>query len=135
VPLNPALWIAWTFTCKLKEPKMNIESFNEDINYNEDRIVTKVIIESSFSKEIRILLKERQIMKEHKAPFPIIVHLLEGELEFGVEGELIVLKKGDILSLEGNIPHDLTALKDSIVRLTLSKLDDVRRVNEVAENT
>jgi len=76
-----------------KKIQMKIESFNKDIGYNDNRIVTKVILESSFSREIRILLKREQIMKEHKAPFPIIVHVLEGEIEFGVQQDVHLLKK------------------------------------------
>lgn len=114
---------------------MKTESFNEHVDYNDDRIVTKVILESSFSKEIRILLKSGQIMKEHKAPFPIIVHILEGEIDFGVQGEINLLKKGAIITLEGNIPHDLKAREDSIVRLTLSKLDNAARVEQVIKNS
>jgi len=113
---------------------MKVESYNENIDYNDNRIVTKVILESSFSKEIRILLKSGQIMKEHKAPFPIIVHVLEGEIEFGVQGEITLLNKGAIITLEGNISHDLKAREDSIVRLTLSKLDNASRVEQVIEN-
>jgi len=107
-------------------------SFREDLVYNDQRISTKVILESSFSKEIRILLKKGQIMKEHKTAFPIVVHLLEGELTFGVQGVNHELTKGDVLSLEGNIPHDLTAQTDSVVRLSLSKMDNAKRVEAVA---
>jgi quercetin dioxygenase-like cupin family protein len=114
---------------------MQNSSFNEDLIFNDQRVSTKVILESSFSKEIRILLKKGQIMKEHQTPFPIVVHLLEGELTFGVQGVNHDLKKGDILSLEGSIPHDLTAKTDSIVRLTLSKMDKAERVDAVAENS
>jgi len=114
---------------------MNIQSFNEHLDYNDNRIVTQVLLETPFSKEIRILLKDGQTMNEHKAPLPIIVHLLEGEIDFGVEGEIISLKKGDIITLESNISHDLTAKKDSIVRLTLSKLDDANRVKKVAQKS
>ncbi|WP_320816093.1 cupin domain-containing protein [Flavobacterium sp.] len=110
---------------------MNIESFNDDVFF-EDKITTKVILETSFSKEIRILLKRGQIMKEHKAPFPIIVHVLEGKIDFGVLGEIKKLQKGAIISLKENIPHDLTALEDSVVRLSLSKLDNAARVEKVA---
>lgn len=110
---------------------MKIESFNEDVVFG-DKISTKVILETSFSKEIRILLKNGQIMKEHKAPFPIIVQVLEGEIDFGVRGEINKLQKGAIVTLEANVPHDLTALQDSIVRLTLSKLDTVSRVEQAA---
>jgi quercetin dioxygenase-like cupin family protein len=112
-----------------------MESFNKDLEFSDEKIVTKVILESSFSKEIRILLKSGQVMKEHKAPFPIIVHLLEGEIDFGVQGAVHLLKKGAIITLEGNIPHDLTARKDSIVRLTLSKLDKAERVEKAATSS
>lgn len=114
---------------------MNIKSFNENLNYNENRIVTQVILETSFSKEIRILLKSGQKMIEHKAPLPIVVHILEGRIDFGVEGEIKLLKKGDVIALESNIYHDLTAKEDSIVRLTLSKLDDANRVKIVADKS
>ena len=111
---------------------MNTKSFNQNLDFNEDRIVTQVILETSFSKEIRILLKSGQTMKEHQAPFPIIVHVLEGKIDFGIEGKTMPLEKGDIITLEGGISHDLTAKEDSMVRLSLSKHDDVSRVNKAA---
>lgn len=110
-------------------------SFNEDLEFNEHKIVTKVILESSFTKEIRILLKTGQVMKEHKAPYPIVVHILEGLIDFGVQGTVQSLGKGAILTLEGNIPHDLTAIEDSVVRLSLSKLDKSERVEKVAQES
>ena len=114
---------------------MKIQSFSENLVFNENRIVTEVLLESSFSKEIRILLKKGQIMKEHKAPFPIIVHLLNGEIDFGVQGNTQYLKTGDIITLDANVPHDLSALKDSVVRLTLSKMDNAERVEKVVKNS
>jgi len=112
---------------------MNIESFTENLNFNDQKVVTKVILETPFSKEIRILLSKDQMMKEHKAPFPIIIHVIEGEIDFGVQGTKHNLKKGAIFTLEANIPHDLTATIDSIVRLTLSKLDTSERVEKLVE--
>lgn len=114
---------------------MNTASFRENLDFNDHKVVIKVLLETSFSKEIRILLKKGQVMKEHKAPYPIIVHILEGEIAFGVEGEVHDLKQGAILTLEGKIPHDLTAKEDSIVRLTLSKLDTAERVEKVVSNS
>ncbi|PWH81592.1 cupin domain-containing protein [Brumimicrobium oceani] len=114
---------------------MESNSFLNDLSFTEDKVRISVILESSFSKEIRIAFKKGQVMKEHKTPFPIVVHLLEGAIEFGVEGDKHQLKKGDILTLEGNVPHDLLAKEESVVRLTLSKLDTADRVKEVAENS
>lgn len=125
-----------TVICKHKnKDEMNIKSFNKNIEYSDNRIVTQVILETSFSKENRILLKNGQTMKEHKAPHPIIVHVLEGEIDFGIGDELKSLQTRDVITVESNVCHDLTAKKDSIVRLTLSKLDDVYRVKNVADNS
>ncbi|MEX1000704.1 MAG: cupin domain-containing protein [Crocinitomicaceae bacterium] len=112
---------------------MNIASFNKELEFDESRIKTKVLIETSFSKEIRILLKDGQLMKEHKAPYPILIHVLEGKIDLGVQGTTHSMKSGDIISLEANVPHDLNAKKDSIIRLTLSKLDKAERVKKVIE--
>ncbi len=114
---------------------MDIKSFEENLAFNDERIVTNVVIETSFSKEIRILLKNGQLMKEHKAPYPITVHILEGIIDFGVEGFNHTLTKGSIISLDANVKHDLHAKADSVVRLTLSKLDKAERVEEVVKNS
>lgn len=119
---------------RLKNMSKNT-SFLNDLIYNNAKVRTQVILETSFSKEIRILLKKGQFMKEHKAPYPIIVHLLEGSIDFGVEGETMKLSQGDILTLAGNVPHDLLANEDSTVRLTLSKQDKAERVEDVAQNS
>ena len=110
---------------------MKKESFNTEIEFDDTRVKTKVILETSFSKEIRILLKKGQLMKEHKTPYPILIHILEGNIELGVQGEIFHIKSGDIISLEGGVPHDLAAKENSIVRLTLSKFDKVERLDNV----
>ena len=110
---------------------INIVSFNDELEFDENRVKTKVLLETSFSKEIRILLKKGQIMKEHKTPFPILIHVLEGEIELGINRTIHLLKSGAIIALEGNVPHDLNAKENSIVRLTLSIQDKVERVNDV----
>ena len=113
---------------------MKVESFNSELHYTDDRINTQLVLETTFSKEIRILLKEGQIMKEHKAPYPIIVHVIQGAIEFGVNGDHHQLVEGDIITLDANVPHDLKANKNSAVRLTLAKGDSINRVDSVVSH-
>lgn len=113
---------------------MYIHSFTEQSDYSENKIQTKLIVETSFSKEIRILMSKGQVMKEHTAPYPIIVHVTEGSINFGVKGKYYSLKKGSIITLDANIIHDLEAIDDSTIRLTLSKHDKVERVSNVVDN-
>lgn len=110
---------------------MHTSNILKNIVYNDQKPAISVLFETPTTKEIRIVFKQGQIMKEHKTAFPISVELFEGKLDFGVENETLHLERGDLLALEGNVPHDLKALTDCIVRLTLSKQDSVKRVEKV----
>ena len=70
-------------------------------------------------------------MREHQTSYPIVVEIVDGEIEFGVNKNVHHLKKGELIALEGSIPHDLKATKDSIIRLTLTKADSSERVKNV----
>ena len=80
------------------------------------------------SKEIRINLEKGAQMKEHKAPGAIMVQVLSGKIDFSVGENNVVLDALDMITLEPNVMHALAALENSIVRLSLSKNDDVSRV-------
>lgn len=110
---------------------MNIASFLIDINWNEEKPAIQVMLETSSTKEIRIAMRNGQHMKEHKAPFPIVVEVVSGKINFGVEKQNSVLAQGQMIGLEANVPHDLTAIEESVVRLSLSKFDSVQRVQQV----
>ncbi len=112
---------------------MKISSLLKDLQYKEERPAVQVLLDSDAGKEIRIAFKKGQEMKEHHAPFPIVVEVFEGHILFGVEGEKVDLKRGDLITLKSKVPHDLKALQDSIVRLSLSRADGIERVEKVTE--
>ena len=89
------------------------------------------LFDGPHSKEIRINLEKGAQMKEHKAPGAIMVQVLSGKIEFGVGDENVILGALDMITLEPNVLHALTALENSIVRLSLSKNDDVSRAFRV----
>ncbi len=110
---------------------MKKANFLEDLNYNDSKPAIKLVLESESSKEIRILMQKGQLMKEHKTPYPIVIQIIKGKIDFEAEGNKYVFETGGILSLEGNVPHSLFAQEDSIVRLSLNKNDSEARVKSV----
>ncbi len=110
---------------------MHSTNILKDIIYNDDKPAISVLFETATTKEIRIVFKQGQLMKKHQTPFPISVEMFDGKLDFGVGNELLHLERGDLLALEPSVPHDLKAVTDCIVRLTLTKQDSVKRVEEV----
>jgi quercetin dioxygenase-like cupin family protein len=110
--------------------------FLDNIQYNDNAPAIDMLLESDFTKEIRIVFKAGQTMQKHQTPFPIVVELVKGTLDFTVydgtkDPEKLNLEAGDIISVQAGIPHDLSATSDCIARLTLSKGDTKERVDEV----
>lgn len=112
---------------------MKLASFTQDVMYHDERPTVQVMLNTDAGKEIRIAFRKSQVMKEHQTPFPIVVQVFEGAIDFGIRGEIQQLKKGDMIALEGGVPHDLNAQEDSLVRLSLSTSDSVKRVEKVVE--
>ncbi len=112
---------------------MKIESIYKNLEYDENGPAVRKLFETEFTKEIRILMREGQVMKEHQTSFPIVVQVVDGNIDFGVKGSILNLEKGALLALDGGMPHDLKAKEDSIVRLTLTKSDTADRVKRVVK--
>lgn len=112
---------------------MKTANIYHDIIYNENKPEITVLFETNFTKEIRIVMQQGTQMKEHKTKFPIVIQVLEGHIDFGVSGKLHQLIKGNIIALDGNVPHNLNANENSVIRLTLTKYDDTKRVKNIIE--
>ena len=112
---------------------METASILKDVTFKEKGPTIHVLFDTAFTKEIRIAMRTGQVMKEHQTPYPIVVELVSGRIDFSVSGEMMNLERGDLIALDGGIPHSLIAVEESIVRLTLTKADEVNRVKQVVE--
>lgn len=65
----------------------------KDVTFNESKPKIDVIFETQGTKEIRIASGTNQLMKEHKKPFPIVIQIVQGKINFGVKGEKLQLNR------------------------------------------
>lgn len=62
----------------------------------------------------RVLLKKGCIVPEHSHHNEQFTYILEGALKFWIDGRVIVVNAGEVLTIPANMPHKAEALVDTI---------------------
>ncbi|HEY7096070.1 MAG TPA: cupin domain-containing protein [Terriglobales bacterium] len=62
----------------------------------------------------RVLLKKGCIVPEHSHHNEQITYILEGALRFWIDGQVIVVSAGEVLTIPPHMPHKAEALADTI---------------------
>ena len=92
----------------------------DNIEYDDKKVKITPLMETDVSKEIRIVFKQNQLMKDHKTSFPICIEIFEGRIDFGIGKKQYNLVKGDIVSLEANIVYGLPAFSLLISKVSFA---------------
>ena len=69
---------------------------------------------------VLVALHEAAEMAKHKAEGIISVQVLEGEIQFNTDEQMVVLTTGKMLALHKGIHHWVKAIKESVFLLTLT---------------
>ena len=62
----------------------------------------------------RVLLKKGCIVPEHSHHNEQMTYILEGALKFWIDGRVIVVNAGEVLTIPSNMPHKAEALVDTV---------------------
>ena len=77
------------------------------------------VFKSDTSTMVLIGMHKNAELKEHTAIGNISVQVLDGEINFVAQQQTHSMVKGQMVTLGANIPHSVTALKESFFLLTL----------------
>jgi quercetin dioxygenase-like cupin family protein len=80
---------------------------------------TTAILKADQLEVVRLVLPAGKEWTEHRTPGEITVQCIEGRIELGTSGALLVLEPGDFIFLRREEPHSLRATVDSSALLTL----------------
>jgi len=62
----------------------------------------------------RVLLKRGCVVPLHSHHNEQVTYILEGALKFGLNGEEVVVRAGEVLCIPPNVPHQAVALEDTV---------------------
>ena len=62
----------------------------------------------------RVLLKKGGVVPRHSHHNEQLTYILEGALKFWIDGKVVVVRAGEVLTIPSNMPHKAEALVDTI---------------------
>jgi quercetin dioxygenase-like cupin family protein len=77
-------------------------------------LVTRQYVVGTNTMLARIVLKKGAVVPMHQHMHEQISHVVEGALKFRIDGEEIAVRAGEILCIPPHVPHEVTALEDSV---------------------
>ena len=76
--------------------------------------IARKIISGDKAMVAQVFLAKGAVVPEHHHESEQITYILEGALEFHINGETIVVGKGQVLRIPSNVPHMAIALEDTL---------------------
>ena len=89
------------------------------VNYGEDSIVSRTLVNNSAGTVTLFAFDEGQGLSEHTAPFDALVHVIEGESEVIIDGKPNKVREGQLILMPANVPHSLNVIKRFKMMLTM----------------
>lgn len=95
-----------------------LESLTE---YQKDSVVSKTLIGKKTGTVTVFAFDKGEGLSEHTAPFDALVYIVDGEAKVTIEGQDMLMKKGNIVILPANKPHALFAQEKFKMMLVMIK--------------
>jgi len=76
--------------------------------------IARKIITGERAMVAQVFISKGGIVPEHHHEAEQITYILEGALEFEIEGKRIVVHAGEVLHIPSNVPHRAVALEDTL---------------------
>ena len=103
-----------------KQPKAS-SSFRLEsaIEYVPASVATRHLIQTTGGQITLFAFDAGQDLSPHTAPCDALVQVLDGEIEFTLNGEPLRLKSGDCVRMTTGAPHSVQAITPAKMMLTL----------------
>ena len=76
--------------------------------------IGRKIITGEKAMVAQVFLAKGAVVPEHQHESEQLTYILEGALQFQLEGREVVVSKGQVLHIPSNVPHRAVALEDTL---------------------
>jgi quercetin dioxygenase-like cupin family protein len=83
------------------------------------REMTTTLVKTPRLEVLRVVMPRGKKIRRHEVPGEVTLQCLEGKVNLDVEDRSIELTAGDFTYLDGHRPHDLEAVLDSTLLVTI----------------
>ena len=77
-------------------------------------LISRKVITGEKAMVAQVFLKKDAVVPEHHHESEQITYILEGALKFELEGQEVIVRKGQVLRIPSNAPHRAVALEDTL---------------------
>src|SRR5580692_6007612 len=77
-------------------------------------VISRKVISGEKAMVAQVFLKKDAVVPLHQHENEQITYILEGALKFELEGQEVVVHKGEVLHIPSNVPHRAVALEDTL---------------------
>lgn len=91
------------------------------VEKGQDKVHCRIIFETGNGGVSLMAFESGQKLETHLAPAEVMVTVLEGEIEFTMDGKPNDLKAGEFLLMGADVPHSVLAKTDAKVLLVKVK--------------
>jgi quercetin dioxygenase-like cupin family protein len=91
----------------------------ELVDYADDSIVSKTIIDKSVGTITLFAFDRGQNLSEHTAPYDAVVQVLDGKGQLSIGGKQTTVSAGQLIIMPANIPHAVAAEEKFKMLLTM----------------
>jgi quercetin dioxygenase-like cupin family protein len=76
--------------------------------------VKRKVITGEKAMVAQVFIAKGGVVPEHQHESEQLTYIMEGALEFELEGRTVVVRKGEVLHIPSNVPHRAVALEDTL---------------------
>ena len=89
------------------------------VEYSDNAVLSKTLVDKNAGTITLFSFDAGQGLSEHTAPYDAVVHIIDGEAEIIIGGTASRVTTGQMIIMPAEIPHELRAIKQFKMLLTM----------------